>query len=91
MTSKQTISEPINQPNRPPSEPVITGPLTGKKNILYNYMAVSTDLDNNSIKYTFEWGDGNVNESRFLPSGEPFYINHSWTEGGIFTVNSTPN
>jgi len=38
---------------------------------------VSTDEDNDTIKYTFDWDDDTTDESRFLPNGTSFTINHS--------------
>jgi len=42
-------------PNIPTTKPVVTGPLTGHKDIIYTYTANSTDLDNNTISYIFTW------------------------------------
>ncbi|MCK5031260.1 MAG: PKD domain-containing protein, partial [Thermoplasmatales archaeon] len=49
--------------------------------------------DNDTIKYIFDWDDGTTDESRFLPNGTSFTINHSWTAAGryIVTVTVTDN
>ena len=81
----------ISQPNRPSSKPSINGPTTGNKNTEYIYTAISTDPDNDTIKYSFIWGDqmSYVAESEFLPSGSVFTANHIWTVAGKYTMTVT--
>jgi hypothetical protein len=81
----------ISQPNRPPSKPSINGPTTGNKNTEYIYTVISTDSDNDTIKYSFIWGDQTsyVTESEFLPSGSVFTANHIWTVAGKYTITVT--
>lgn len=83
----------ILQPNLPPSQPRITGPANGTKNTLYTYTAMSTDADNDSIQYTFDWEDSLVQLSPFVPSGTSYSMDHTWTAAGryIFTVTATDN
>ena len=75
----------------PPSKPSINGPTTGNKNTEYIYTATSTDPDNDTIKYSFIWGDQTsyVTESEFLPSGSVFTANHIWTVAGKYTITVT--
>ena len=84
----ETIAK-ITQPNRPPSAPTIEGETNGSVNVEYTYTVVSTDADNDTIKYTIEWGDGNINESEFLPNGTPFIAYYSWTAAGEYVVTVT--
>ena len=77
----------IIQPNRPPSEPDIDGPTEGLVDTDYLFSIVSTDDDNDKIKYTIDWGDGSYDESEFLQSGDIFNIIHRWTEPGDYLVN----
>jgi PKD domain-containing protein/thrombospondin type 3 repeat protein len=81
----------IIQPNRPPSVPEISGPSSGNKDITYSYAATSSDLDNDDLKYIFDWGDGNKDESEFiaLPKGTAFSMKHSWDKAGEYTITVT--
>jgi PKD repeat protein len=84
-TTKCMISQ-VN--NRPPTKPFITGPITGTKNTIYTYTAVSTDADNNTLQYTFDWGDliSTPQLSGFLPNGSGFTQSHSWEAAGRYDV-----
>jgi PKD repeat protein len=90
-TNKDTSISVITQPNRPPTPPTITGPENGTKNTIYTYTAVSTDADNDSIQYAFDWGDPlSFNQlSGFLPNGSGFTIHHSWAAAGRYNVTVT--
>ena len=83
------------QPNRPPSKPIITGPINGTTNTSYDFTAVSTDDDNDTIRYSFVWGDitSYANDSIFLPSNTSFTASHRWTTPGQYdiTVTATDN
>lgn len=83
----------ISQPSMPPTTPIVDGPLSGDKNTEYNYTAVSTDLDNDTIQYVFDWDDGEINTTDFLPNGTMTTQYHSWNEAGIYmiTVKATDN
>jgi len=72
--------------NNPPSMPVVTGSRMGQKNIIYNYTAVSTDLDNDTIRYFFDWDDNTNTTSDFLESGTIYNTSHNWTTSGVYTV-----
>ncbi len=74
-------------PNRPPSTPELDGPAVGIRNIEYTYTVVSTDADNDTVQYIFDWGDENMSTSEFLPSGTPFSINHSWSVAGEYIIS----
>jgi len=78
----------ILQPNRPPSKPIITGPINGTTNTTYNFTVVSTDEDNDTIRYSIRWGDitSYENWSGLLSSGTPFIFNHQWTTPGQYTM-----
>jgi len=77
----------IIEPNHPPFELNISGPSECFINIEYLFSIVSTDEDNDKIKYTVDWGDGNTDESNYLESGEFFNISHKWTEPGEYQIN----
>ena len=76
----------IIMPNRPPSDPEIDGPQNGTKNIGYVYTAVSTDPDNDTISYIFNWDDGETNTTEFFANGTAATQTHSWTSAGKYTI-----
>ena len=90
-TNTDTTTCVIIQPNRPPSKPIITGPTNGTKNTTYNFSAVSTDEDNDTIRYSILWGDETsyVNTSNFLPNSKSFTCGHRWTTHGQYTITVT--
>jgi uncharacterized repeat protein (TIGR01451 family) len=73
--------------NNPPLKPTVDGPKMGHKNIPYEFTVFSEDLDNDSIQYIIDWGDGNVNESDFLSNGTAFVIVHTWTSYGEYLIS----
>jgi PKD repeat protein len=87
------ISQNITQPNRPPTKPMIIGTTVGSTNTRYTYTVVSKDPDNDTIQYTFDWGEPTNQSSGFLPNGTSYSVNHSWTTPGqyILTVTVTDN
>jgi len=76
----------INVPNNPPNSPTIDGETIGRQNIEYNYTIVSTDLDNDTIKYVFDWGDGETTNSSFLANNTQYNTTHIWTTAGIYLL-----
>ena len=88
-TDSDTSTVVIHVQNKAPSNPTIDGPTTGNKNVNYSYTALSTDANNDTIKYTFDWGDGNIESSRFLPNDTSCKRNHSWTGAGKYTIKVT--
>jgi PKD repeat protein len=91
-TNNDTTTCMISQiNNKPPTTPIITGPIDGTKNTKYNYTALSTDMDNDTIQYIFDWGDSLslFQSSGFLPNGTSFIVNHSWMTAGRYVVTVT--
>ena len=85
-TIYQTIE--VVKGNYPPSKPVISGPTVGHRNISYNYTFKSTDPDNDSIKYTIDWGDGTNYTSGFIDNGTNLIITHKWNKSGKYTIHA---
>jgi hypothetical protein len=82
--NKQRIHNVIE--NKPPSNPTIDGPIGGHITIAYNFSVRSTDANNDTIIYTFNWGDGITESSGFLPNGIHCIKNHSWMKAGKYTI-----
>jgi hypothetical protein len=75
--------------NNPPTTPtLIGGPgVSGHKNISYDFQAISTDADNDTIKYIFSWGDGQTNTTDFFASGISTTQSHTWSAAGRYVVS----
>ncbi len=84
-----TISVVIGTANNPPSTPIVNGVTSGNADTKYTYTAISTDKDNDSISYTFNWGDSTTNISDFLPNETTYVTIHEWAKAGIYTINVT--
>jgi PKD repeat protein len=77
----------VIKPNNPPTVPNVTGPIIGITNVEYLFSIVSTDKDNDKIKYIIDWADGKIDESIFMDSGELFNVTHKWSDPGEYTIN----
>ncbi|RLF61197.1 MAG: hypothetical protein DRN16_03935, partial [Thermoplasmata archaeon] len=75
--------------NHPPNKPTVSGQTFGYVGTSYMYFFNTTDIDNNSVYYYIDWGDGNttgwIGPS---PSGETVNIFHSWSVDGIYEVKA---
>jgi len=73
--------------NTPPTKPVLIGVNSGKINTTYTFTALSTDIDEDEIKYSFCFGDDtDLVFSDFLTSGTSHTAAHSWSKPGLYTV-----
>ena len=73
--------------NQPPTPPIITGPINGKKGQYYPYTFVSTDPEGNNVSYYVDWGD-DTNTGWIGPyaSGIEIVVNHIWDDRGTYTI-----
>lgn len=73
--------------NTPPTKPALMGVNSGKINTTYTLTALSTDLDEDEMKYAFSFGDNtDLVFSDFLTSGTSYTALHSWSCAGLYTV-----
>ncbi len=74
-------------PNLPPELPTISGPITGKPEVLYNFTISSNDPDSDILYYFINWSD-NSSISKIGPfdSDEEVVISHSWLEKGSYLL-----
>jgi len=86
LSDIDTIKVIISELNNPPTIPQIDGPKTGKQNMEYNFTVFSTDLENDSIQYVFNWGDEQNNETDFVANGAMYIEKHKWTRSGIYKI-----
>lgn len=72
---------------------MVIGPSKGHKNTLYEYSAVSTDRDKDTLQYIFDWGDGNITTTETSASGISVIQIHKWKTAGhyILMVKSSDN
>ena len=75
--------------NPPPTDPEIDGPTEGLPDVEYNFTFVSTDPDEQNISYYVDWGDKtNSGWTDFYYSGEEITLNHTWSNGGTYTIKA---
>jgi hypothetical protein len=84
LTDTDTTTVTILAGNYAPTQPEVTGETSGSKNINYTYTAVSTDPENDTIQYTFDWGDGTNTTTDFLHNATIATVNHSWAAAGKY-------
>lgn len=76
-----------NSQNNPPNVPTLSGPLSGKSGILYNYSISTTDRDDDDVFYFIDWGDGtNSGWIGAYKSGEEIKSPHVWIEKGTYSI-----
>ncbi|MFH1013769.1 MAG: PKD domain-containing protein, partial [Thermoplasmatota archaeon] len=81
-----TVSGANHAPNKPDTP---SGPSTGIIGNSYTFSTKTTDSDNDTIKYGWDWnGDGTVDEwSGFMSSGTTDTRSHTWTSAGIYNIS----
>jgi SagB-type dehydrogenase family enzyme len=73
--------------NNPPSNPIVSGPSSGKRNVQYNYTIVSIDPDNDEVSYFADWDDGsNSGWVGPYPSDQMITLSHAWSQPGSYSV-----
>jgi hypothetical protein len=80
------INKEIPPEINPPDTPSIEGPVTGEREVLYDYDIVSSDPDDHNISYIINWGDLQEEEIGPLPSGTTFTLTHNWSYYGNYTI-----
>jgi len=81
----QTVAN-IRIPNQSPFKPTFSGPLDGNRNVSYVFSTVTTDPDNDNVRYIIIWGDGSQNTSPLFKSGYSIQTLHQWSSLGFYTV-----
>jgi len=67
--------------SNPPNKPTIDGPRQIKAGTLYNYTAVTTDPDEDKVRYFYDWGDGNTEWGQMLT-----WVNGGWGHPSYWAV-----
>ena len=89
-----TIDDPIivtiTQANNPPTQPVITGPTTGKKNIPLTFTVTASDPDKDTLSIMVDWDDDSSDTLiSDIISGESTTVSHTWSQYGLYTMKVT--
>jgi hypothetical protein len=78
----------IRTPNQPPSSPSLTGSTTGAVDDAYNLRLVSTDANDDNIRYLITWGDTTQDSTIFYGNNIPVSLSHDWTQWGFYTIQA---
>jgi hypothetical protein len=76
--------------NTTPNIPSVpSGPDSGYVHRSYIYSTNTTDPDEDSICYKFDWGDGNTSAwSSYVQSGTSIQMNYTWSHEGIYNIRT---
>ena len=85
-TATDTATVYITTSNNPPTQPTLDGPTFGHKQTPLDYDVVSTDLDNDTIRYIFDWGDNTNTTTEYFTNGTTATQNHSWPTYGNYLI-----
>jgi hypothetical protein len=85
-TDTYTTNATVREPNQPPLPPTLTGSSTGSTDENYVLRIVTTDPNNDNIRYFISWGDGTDNVTSYLQSGQNTQRVHQWSSWGFFTI-----
>jgi hypothetical protein len=86
-TDTDTAVVYISSANNPPSQPSVEGPLFGHQETSLYFDVVSIDVDNDSIRYVFDWGDNTSTTTTFYANGTMVTLNHSWLIYGEYMIS----
>ena len=79
---------PPYEENNPPEIPLKpTGPIFVEMGVEYTYSSSTFDVDEDQIRYKFDWGDGNFSEwSDFLYSNTTVNMSYNWSSISTYKV-----
>lgn len=81
------LPPPVEEENTAPSRPMITGPTMIETNTSYQFTVISSDEDNDSIRYLLHWDDGNSSTwTAYAASNQSIIFNHSWNDPGNVSI-----
>ena len=83
-SSSPAASTAVNNPPNMPTMP--SGPGSGKFGRPYRYTTSATDPDGDTLKYTFDWGDGVTSVTRSVRSGISASSSHTWGKAGAYQI-----
>jgi hypothetical protein len=81
-----TVTSVGDEPPDTPDAPL--GPDSGVVNVSYDFRTSTTDVDNDSLAFRFDWGAGDT--SGWLGpvlAGETLSVSHSWSAPGTYDIH----
>jgi hypothetical protein len=81
------LFQTYGRPNSPPTMQPVQGPTWGIINVRYNFSANVTDVDEDDIYCTWDFGDGNI--TAWLgpfSSGDTINATHAWSQKGTYDI-----
>lgn len=91
VTEFQPFGDPslcITNRSTPPLKPARPlGPAQGQKGSIYSYRTSTSDPDNDTVFYQFDWDDGSMSDWLGpYESGHLITANHSWSQRGTYNI-----
>ncbi len=75
--------------NKAPSVPEISGPSTGVVGVPVEFTATSTDPEEDSVAFQFDWDDGDTsNWTDFVVSGATTAVSHTFTDSTTYSIKA---
>ena len=87
-TDSYTTKALSKPPNRPPLSPILIENSQGRTNVSYLLELVTTDPDDDDVRYIITWGDGSQNNTPFFRSGQNAQILHQYDNWGFYTIQA---
>ncbi len=76
--------EPGN--NNPDKPDVPNGPNKGKRGETFTFTCSTNDVDDEKVRFLFDWGDGNSTWTDWVDSGVDSTLSNSWETSGNYEV-----
>jgi len=76
----------IEQKNRAPFTPEISGKNISVVNNSVSFTFSAIDADHNDVQYFIDWGDGQTMVTDFIPESLEITIDHAWEKSGLYTI-----
>jgi len=74
--------------NDPPTSPNIDGPKSGQVRVELCWTFKSNDPNNDKIKYSIDWGDGEFEKTNYNSPNIPIEVCHIYKKQGPYTISA---
>ena len=82
-----TADVTISALNQAPTDPTVTGDMSGDVDEDMTFSAVSSDPDEGQqIKYHFKWGDETNTTTEFAANNTEVNATHNWSTAGVYVI-----
>lgn len=72
----------VTMVNIPPQIPVVSGSTSLMSGIIATFAATANDVDSASVRYEFDWGDGDVFTTGLVTVGDAAFASHAYLAPG---------